>query len=350
MNKPAAPSLAPVALIAGPTASGKSALALRLAEIANGTIVNADSAQVYRDLRVLSARPSIADEARAPHRLFGYIDGAESCSAARWAADARAAITQAHAAERLPILVGGTGLYLRTLIDGIAPVPEIDPAVRAEVRALAVGDAHAALAIEDARAAARLRPSDTTRVARALEIVRSTGRTIAEWQQDRIGGIANTIRLVPLVLLPPREWLRDRCDARFLEMLGPNPVIPAKAGIPLLGFTPARQRDSRVRGNDGQEMTTAIDEVETLLARRLDPALPVMRAIGVREIAAMLAGEIDRPTAIAQAQAATRQYAKRQYTWFNNQPPADWPHERSQLDDIITDRIVIKLRDIALTR
>lgn len=289
--------------------------------MADGTIVNADSAQVYRDLRILSARPSPEDEARVPHRLFGYIDGAESCSAAHWAADARGAIAEAHEAGRLPILVGGTGLYLRTLLDGIAPVPEIDPAVRAEVRALGVGDAHAALAGEDARAAARLRPTDTTRVARALEVVRSTGRTIADWQQDRIGGIGGSIRLVPLVLLPPREWLRDRCDARFLEMLTP-PVIPANA----------------------------IDEVEALLARRLDPALPVMRAIGVREIAAMLAGEIDRPTAIVQAQAATRQYAKRQYTWFNNQPPPEWPRERSQLDDAMIHNIVIKLRHLSLTR
>jgi tRNA dimethylallyltransferase len=324
MNKPAAPSLPPVALIAGPTASGKSALALRLAEIADSTIINADSAQVYRDLRILSARPSAADEARAPHRLFGYIDGAESCSAARWAADARGVIAQTHDAGRLPILVGGTGLYLRTLLDGIAPVPEIDPAVRAEVRALAVGDAHAALAGEDASAAARLRPTDTTRVARALEVVRSTGRTIAEWQQDRIGGIAGSIRLVPLVLLPPRDWLRDRCDSRFLEMLTPH--------------------------GERTGTTSAIDEVETLLARRLDPALPVMRAIGVREIAAMLAGEIDRPTAIAQAQAATRQYAKRQYTWFNNQPPPEWPRESSQLDDVNIDDIAIKLRCSALTR
>ena len=289
--------------------------------MADGTIVNADSAQVYRDLRILSARPTPEDEARVPHRLFGYIDGAESCSAAHWAADARGAIAEAHEAGRLPILVGGTGLYLRTLLDGIAPVPEIDPAVRAEVRALGVGDAHAALAGEDARAAARLRPTDTTRVARALEVVRSTGRTIADWQQDRIGGIGGSIRLVPLVLLPPREWLRDRCDARFLEMLTP-PVIPVNA----------------------------IDEVEALLARRLDPALPVMRAIGVREIAAMLAGEIDRPTAIVQAQAATRQYAKRQYTWFNNQPPPEWPRECSQLDDAMIHNIVIKLRHLSLTR
>jgi tRNA dimethylallyltransferase len=149
----------PLALIAGPTASGKSALALALAEAAGGTVINADSAQVYRDLGIVSARPSAADEARVPHRLYGYRDGADSCSAADWAADAKAAIAEAHDEGRLPILVGGTGLYLRTLLEGIAPVPEIDPAVRKAVRALPVAEAHAALAREDPEAAARLRPS-----------------------------------------------------------------------------------------------------------------------------------------------------------------------------------------------
>lgn len=177
----ASPARPKLALIAGPTASGKSALALALAEQHRGTVINADSAQVYRDLRVLSARPSEAEEVRAPHRLFGTIDGAQSCSAARWAADARAAIAEARDEDRLPILVGGTGLYLRTLIDGIAPVPAIDQAIRAEVRALPVAEAHAELARRDPAAAARLAPADTTRIARALEVVRSTDRPLAEW-------------------------------------------------------------------------------------------------------------------------------------------------------------------------
>ena len=288
-------------------------------------MINADSAQVYRDLRILTARPSPADEARVPHRLFGYIDGAESCSAARWAADARAAIGEAHAAGRLPILTGGTGLYLRTLIDGIAPVPEIDPAIRAAVRALPVAEAHAALAREDPQAAARLRATDTTRVARALEVVRSTGRTLAAWQAERIGGIGAAVRLVPLILLPPRDWLRARCDARFLEMMapGPHPSSP--------------------------ESVSAVDEVRALLARHLDPGLPAMRAIGVAEIAALLAGEIDRETAIRRAQAATRQYAKRQYTWFAHQPPPEWPREISQLDNAKSADNVIKFLLRALT-
>lgn len=262
-----------------------------LAERHRGTVINADSAQVYRDLRILSARPSAEEEARAPHALFGHIDGTEDHNAARWAAEAQAAIADAHAAGRLPILVGGTGLYLRTLLDGIAPVPDIDPAVRAAVRALPVGEAHAALAREDADAAARLNPADTTRVARALEVVRSSGRTLTDWQATRIGGIAGDIALMPMILLPPREWLFDRCDRRLAAMF-----------------------------DEG-----AIDEVRALLARDDIPAsAPVMRAIGVREIAAMTDGIQSRDEAMEAARIATRQYAKRQYTWFRNQPPADW--------------------------
>ena len=281
-----------LALIAGPTANGKSALALALAERHRGTVINADSAQVYRDLRVLSARPSVEEEARAPHRLFGYIDGVESCSAARWAADAKGAIAEAHAADRLPILVGGTGLYLRTLLDGIAPVPEIDPAIRADVRALPVAEAHRELQALDPAAAARLNASDTTRIARALEVVRSTGRPLADWQAERVGGVAGEVRLMPMILLPDRDWLVDRCDRRLAMMF-----------------------------DDG-----AIEEVARLLARPDIPAdAPIRRAIGVPEIAAMLSGAIDRDTALDRARLATRQYAKRQYTWFRNQPPNDWP-------------------------
>ncbi|MFV1920732.1 tRNA (adenosine(37)-N6)-dimethylallyltransferase MiaA [Sphingomonas sp. MJ1 (PH-R8)] len=280
-----------VALIAGPTASGKSALAIAVAERHRGTVINADSAQVYRDLRVLSARPSMEEEAQVPHRLFGHVDGGEDYSAARWAAEARAAIDTTLAEERLPVLVGGTGLYLRTLLDGIAPVPEIDPAIRAEVRALPVAEAHAALARLDPQAAERLRASDTTRVARALEVVRSTGRPLAEWQAAREGGIADRIDLVPLVLLPDRPWLVERCDRRLEAMFGGG----------------------------------AVEEVAALLAREdLSPDAPVRRAIGVPQIAAYLQGEISREQALAESRLATRQYAKRQYTWFRNQPPADW--------------------------
>ena len=287
-----------MALIAGPTASGKSALALALAERTGGVVINADSAQVYRDLRVVTARPTPAEEARAPHRLYGYRDGARACSAAEWAADARAEIERAREAGRLSILAGGTGLYIRTLLDGIAPVPEIEPEVRRAVRALPVAEAHAALADEDPAAAARLSPADAARVARALEVVRSTGRPLAEWQQGRAGGIAGDIRLEPLVLLPPRDWLYQRCDLRFDEILSDQ----------------------------------GIEEVRSLLKRRLDPALPVMRAIGVGQIAAFLSGATGRETALAAGRAATRQYAKRQYTWFSRQPPAHWPRFEAPLD------------------
>jgi tRNA dimethylallyltransferase len=280
-----------VALIAGPTAGGKSALALALAERRNGVVINADSAQVYRDLRILSARPSEAEEARAPHCLYGYRDGADACSAADWAEDAKAAIRGAHGQGRLPILAGGTGLYLRTLLDGIAPVPEIDSEIRAAVRALPVAEAFAALEREDSAAATRLRPSDTTRVARALEVVRSTARPLSDWQREKTGGIGHEVRLRPLILLPPRDWLYERCNRRFEAMVGP----------------------------------AAFAEVEALLSRRLNPLLPVMRAIGLSEIAAHLRGEFGREEAIAAGQTATRHYAKRQYTWFSRQPPADWP-------------------------
>src|SRR3954452_18677224 len=175
----------PVALIAGPTASGKSALALALAEQSAGVIVNADSAQVYRDLPVLSAAPTPAELTRAEHRLYGFLDGALPSSAADWAAEARREIAEVHAEGRLPILVGGTGLYLRTLLDGIAPVPTIDPDVRTSVRTAPVEANRAHLKHPDQAASARLKPTDTTRIARALEVMLSTGKPLAEWQRER---------------------------------------------------------------------------------------------------------------------------------------------------------------------
>jgi tRNA dimethylallyltransferase len=288
----------PLALIAGPTASGKSALALLLAEQAEGVVINADSAQVYRDLRIVSARPGPDEEARVPHRLYGTRDGEDVCSAAEWATEARAEIAAAHDSGRLPILCGGTGLYLRTLIEGIAPIPEIDPAIRRKVRAMAPGEAHMALVLEDRDAARRLRPGDTARTQRALEVVRSTGRTLGDWQEEKIGGIGDQVALHPLILLPPRDWLHDRCDERL----------------------------DKIFSDEG------IGEVHSLLERRLPALAPVMRAIGVPEIAAFLRNELTREQALATARIATRQYAKRQYTWFRRQPPADWPRFESPLD------------------
>ncbi|WBQ17419.1 tRNA (adenosine(37)-N6)-dimethylallyltransferase MiaA [Sphingobium yanoikuyae] len=313
MNTPAhmpGESRPPVALIAGPTASGKSALAVCLAQIADGVVINADASQVYADLAILSARPSQEEMGGVPHRLFGHIDGAEACSAARWAAEARAEIDAAHEAGKLPVLVGGTGLYIRTLLDGIAPVPEIDADIRAAVRAMPVAQAHEALRSEDPEAAARLAPADTTRVARALEVVRSTGKPLKTWQQHKQGGIADRISLSPMILLPPRDWLIERCDRRFELMVDQG----------------------------------AVAEVEALLPRNLNPDLPVMRAIGVPEMAAWLKGDIDRDTMMARGQLATRQYAKRQYTWFSNQPPQDWHREMRPIDAEIANELAIKLQ------
>ena len=208
------------------------------------------------------------------------------------------------------MLVGGTGLYIRTLLDGIAPVPEIDPEIRATVRALPVADAHAALSVEDPEAAARLAPADTTRVARALEVVRSTGRPLKAWQQHKSGGIGDTISLSPMILLPPRDWLMERCDRRFGLMMEQG----------------------------------AVAEVEALLARNLNPDLPVMRAIGVPDIRGWIKGDTELDSAIEKGRLATRQYAKRQYTWFSNQPPPGWARERRYIDDKIIGELVIKLQ------
>jgi len=283
--------------------------------VGRGVVINADASQVYADLAILSARPTDDEMAGIPHHLFGHIDAADPHNAARWADEARAAIAAAHAAGDIPILVGGTGLHIRTLLDGISPIPDIDPDVRAVVRALPVADAHAALSREDPDTAARLNPADTTRIARALEVVRSTGHPLGHWHAAHTGGIGDTITLAPLILLPPREWLRDRCDARLVQMF------------------------------DGGAMA----EVEALLARGLDPDLPAMRAIGVPQIAQYLTGAIDRDEALTLTQAATRQYAKRQYTWFRNQPPADWPRHTESLNNDSIDELAIILRQRLLT-
>ena len=270
-------------------------------------IVNADSAQVYRDLPLLSAAPAAADLARAEHRLYGLLDGSEPSSAADWAERATTEIAEIHAAGRLPILVGGTGLYLRTLLDGIAPVPPIDPDVRQRVRQTPVADNRAELAALDPEAAARLTPADTSRIARALEVVRSTGRPLAAWQRERTGGNADRVTLRPLILLPPRAWLYPRCDARFAAMVEHG----------------------------------AVAEVDALLGRGLDASLPVMRAIGVAEIAAYLRGETTLADAIAAGQQATRRYAKRQYTWLAHQPPPDWPRFAEPLDAHLEEAVAL---------
>ncbi len=282
-----APTLPPVVIIAGPTASGKSALALELAAALDGTIINADSQQIYRDLRILSARPDDAAIAGVPHRLYGYLDAAERGSVGGWRELALAEIAASHRAGRLPIVVGGTGLYLRALQHGIASIPPIPAAIREEAAALyrALGGAafRERLWALDPVAAARLPPGDRQRLMRAWEVVCATGRPLGDWQNGT--GAAAPYRFASVLLAPPREALYAACDARFLGMIA--------------------------RG--------ALDEVAALGARGLDPGLPAMKAVGVPDLLRYRRGEIALDDAIAAAQQATRRYAKRQMTWFRHQ-------------------------------
>lgn len=296
----------PLALIAGPTASGKSdsavELALALSQAGRrAAVINADSAQVYSDLQIVSARPKPQDMRGVEHLLYGAWDGATACSAADWADAAKLEIARLHGEGIIPILCGGTGMYLRVLLDGIAPVPPIPAEIREQVRALTGGEARLALESEDEEAAERLAPRDTGRTMRALEVVRATGRPISEWQKEKTGGIGGDVSLHAALLLPPREDIYERCDKRF-----------------------------RIMVDQG-----AAKEVRALLARDLDPSLPVMRAIGVPEIAAFLSDEIGEAEMIAKGQQATRNYAKRQYTWFRQQPPSGWPRCTSCQDLLV---------------
>lgn len=279
--------------IAGPTASGKSGLALILAERHGGVVINADSMQIYSDLRVLTARPSPADEARAPHRLYGIADGASAFSAAAWALQAKREIDAARAQGRLPILVGGTGLYFRSLFSGLSDIPTVPEEIRAHWRARAVleGPAtlHAELARRDPATAARLRPSDPQRLVRALEVLDATGRSLSDFHADAATPPESSRGWKRLVLGPERSALAERIAGRFRAMVAEG----------------------------------AIEEVRALIDRRLAPSLPVMKAIGVAELGGVLGGAHDMDTAIALAVAATRRYAKRQTTWFRTQMP-DW--------------------------
>lgn len=286
-----------VVVVAGPTASGKSSLALTLAETFHGVVINADSMQLYDALAILTNRPTAADEAFAPHSLYGVIPAAESCSAARWRDLAATEIATTHDAGRLPIITGGTGLYIRALIDGLAPIPDIADTVRRQARELhaALGGAafHERLAAVDAEMAARLAPGDSQRVIRAWEVFAATGRSLADWQRrPSVGGL--TMPVVTVVLRPHRELLYEACNERFLAMI--------EAGV--------------------------VDELRDLAALGLDPSRPVMKALGAPELLRHLAGEIDLAEAIAAAQQATRNYTKRQLTWFRHQLPGALVYER----------------------
>jgi tRNA dimethylallyltransferase len=298
--------------IAGPTASGKSAIALAVAKHVNGCIINADSMQVYDTLQVLSARPSAADMAQAPHHLYGHVAAGAAYSVGAWQKHAMAAIAAAHAAGQVPILVGGTGLYFKSLLDGIAEIPQTPDAIRATVRARLQADGapalHAALAQIDPELASRLPPQDGQRIARGLEVFEATQQKLSVWQQQKTPSPLD-FEVAKICLMPDRAWLYARCDRRFSTML--------ESG--------------------------GLEEVRALMGLQLAPDSPVMKALGVPELRAYLAEEISLDTAVSQAQQQTRRYAKRQMTWFRNQMVAweafneqDYEHNPNKIFSFIS--------------
>jgi len=282
-------------LIAGPTASGKSALALDLAQRTGGIVINTDSMQVYRDLRIITARPTEEEEARVPHRLYGHVDAAINFSAGAWVADAAKILQEARAQKKLPIFVGGSGLYFRALTRGLSAIPPIPAEIREDVRARmereGVEALHAELARRDPVSAERLKPRDRTRIARALEVIEATGRALPDWHREGLPPLLPSGEFSALFLSPERETLYARIDARFDAMLASG----------------------------------AIDEVASLAERKLDPLLPAMKAHGVPVLIRHIRGEVTRAQASEFGRTETRQYAKRQFTWFRHQlPEFEW--------------------------
>jgi tRNA dimethylallyltransferase len=280
-------------LIAGPTASGKSALALALAEALGGTIINADAMQVYRDLRIVTARPTPEEEARAPHLLYGHVDAAENYSVGRWCVDASAALAAVERGGRLPILAGGTGLYFKALTRGLAAIPPIPSQMRSAVRERlkreGIAALYAELSARDPASARRLMPGDRARISRALEVALATGRSITDWHARGMEPALDPHAAVKVFLDVDRAELYRRIDSRFDAMLASG----------------------------------ALDEVRALAGRQLDPALPAMKAHGVPWLIRYIRSEIDLPAAVDAAKRDTRRYSKRQATWFRHQLP-DW--------------------------
>jgi len=299
VNKPTA------ILLAGPTASGKSSLALKLAQALGGVVINADSMQVYRDLRIITARPTPGEEASVPHRLYGHVDAAENYSVGRWCVDAAAALAEVERAGKLPILVGGTGLYFKALTRGLAAVPPIPADVRARVRdrlkAEGIASLYAELRRHDPEGAQRLMPNDRSRITRALEVVLATRRSLADWHREGMPPALDASRAVKIFLAADRAKLYRHIDERFDMMLG--------AG--------------------------ALDEVRALAARRLDPSLPAMKAHGVPWLIRHLAGEITLEQAAEGGKRDTRRYTKRQGTWFRHQLPGFSWVAPAEAEDVI---------------
>jgi tRNA dimethylallyltransferase len=303
-------------LLAGPTTSGKSALALALAEALGGIIINADSMQVYRDLAIITARPSPAEEARAPHLLYGHVNAAENYSVGRWCLDARAVLAEVERQRLLPIFVGGTGLYFKALTRGLAGVPPIPPdirtAVRARVKAEGAVSLHNDLIRRDPPTAARLMPRDRARVTRALEVVLATGRSLSDWHREGLPALVDPACAVKIFLAVERAELYRRIEARFDAMLD--------AG--------------------------ALDEVKALAARNLDPALPAMKAHGVPWLIRHLNGAISLAEAAEGGKRDTRRYTKRQATWFRHQLP-DWTWaEPKEADELIRSAMCSRVRPL----
>ncbi|HET7680626.1 MAG TPA: tRNA (adenosine(37)-N6)-dimethylallyltransferase MiaA [Xanthobacteraceae bacterium] len=299
MNGQTAGGLEEAVLIAGPTASGKSALALQLAAKLGGVIINADSMQVYRDLRVITARPTAEEESQAPHKLYGHVDAAENYSVGRWLRDAEVALKEAKEAGQVPIVVGGTGLYFMALTRGLAAVPPIPADIRASVRGRLTSEGVAALYAElserDPESAQRLMPGDRSRITRALEVVLATGRSLSDWHREGMAAVLEPARAARFFLDVDREELGRRIDTRFDAMLAGG----------------------------------ALAEVERLAARGLNPMLPAMKAHGVPWLIRHLRGEIGLDEAAEGGKRDTKRYTKRQATWFRNQM-SDWPWLRAE--------------------
>jgi tRNA dimethylallyltransferase len=297
-------------LIAGPTASGKSALALAVAEHVGGVIINADSMQVYRELRILSARPGADEEARVPHALYGFVPAAEAYSTGRFVKDAAAVIAEARNDGRRPVIVGGTGLYFKALLEGLSPIPQIDDAIRnhwrAEAERRGAADLHRELMARDELMAARLAPGDTQRIVRALEVIEQTGRSLADWQRQPGTPIVEEAKTVRLLATLDRAELHTRADARFDRMIAEG----------------------------------ALEEARALADLNLDPALPAMRAIGVRPLVSAARGETSLEAAAVAAKMETRQYVKRQETWLRRNMsswrPVDTKYMESYMREIFS--------------